>query len=781
LVLSILLFSVAVRFAAVVWSVISLRRNFDWRTAGLAGLLVVLTGQHMADLIVLVMTPPGNPTPDDLGGVMISLAMSSFFLGTMYFLDRALIDRARAEHSLQASEERHRALVENALDMVWEIDETGHIVYTSPSFVDALGFGPAELRGRLFLDLIHPEDQDRASRDLRLLLASNHHRRLQPYRTWHRDGQHLWLETVGKSYTTADGDLRLIGVSRDITEQVEGEGELRARARQQESVANLGRRALASSDLDQVFKDAAHTIARTLGVEYCTLLELVPHGTSFVVRASAGWQEPSLGEVRFGADSGNQAGYTVATARRVIVGDFGHEKRFSPPLLPRYNDVKSGVSVLIPGSDRPFGVLCAHSRQRGRFEEEDAHFLQSVANLIAAAIDRDRAIRELQLGRERLFQSQKLEALGTLSGGIAHDFNNMLHAIIGNAQLALADSAPNSPMRSNLEDVLSAANRARELTKQILTFSLRSRPQREAIEVHAVVREVVTLMRASLPATIEIRQRIENEGDVVLADSIQLYQVLVNLCTNAGQAMRERGGVLEISVDIVLIPGRDDPKVPELDSGFYVRTSVRDTGHGIPSDIIGRIFEPFFSAAATGQGTGMGLAVAHGIIEAHHGAITVESHPGEGALFRVYLPRIEGTIAQREHDTEPIPAGSERILLIDDESALVSMGKQALGSLGYSVVGLTNSEHGLRTFLANPHSFDLVIMDQQMPGLRGDVLAKEILAVRSDIPIILCTGYTDQLTPEDARMIGIKEYLAKPVTIDVLGKTVRRLLDGLRN
>jgi signal transduction histidine kinase/ActR/RegA family two-component response regulator len=548
---------------------------------------------------------------------------------------------------------------------------------------------------------------------------------------------------------------------------------LRARARQQEAVANLGRRVLASSNLEAAVEDAVHTAARALEVAGCGYFEYVPASRSLVLSAGGGALAPFTRTVITAAPE-HQLGISVTEGSRLVVDDFdarGAPRR--PPLLP-YVASRSGVSVVALGSESTFGVLAAFARESDRFTEEDAHFLQGIANLLVSAIERDRTLRELDRGREKVYQAQKLEALGTLSGGIAHDFNNMLQAIVGHTQLALGEMREGSAAQSNLRQVLSAAQRARELTSQVLTFGQRSRPQRVRIEIRPIIEEVVGLMRATVPPHLQIQTRIDAPGASVHADSIQLYQVLVNLCTNAAHALRGRtGGVLEIGVDV-------DPTTRSQSGQSFVRIWVHDDGPGIRPEVRERIFEPFFTArvdgCGPGEGTGMGLAVVHGIVQAHGGSIRVESEPGRGATFFVLLPSAEPLPLRPAVVPAARPSGAT-LLFVDDEPALVSMAKQGLSAEGYEVVGMTSSKQALEEFRRNPDRYRLVLMDQNMPGLKGEALAKELLAIRKDLPIILCTGYAEEWTPEQARALGVREYLTKPISLDALAAIVRRTLE----
>jgi PAS domain S-box-containing protein len=379
---------------------------------------------------------------------------------------------------------------------------------------------------------------------------------------------------------------------------------------------------------------------------------------------------------------------------------------------------------------------------------------------------------------EQLRQAQKMEAIGTLAGGIAHDFNNILGAIYGYTELALNNLPEGSLAHNDLKVVLEAGHRAKELVKQILAFSRHREQELKPIRINHIINEALKFLRASLPMSIEIRQHIEAETGIVSADHTQIQQVLMNFCTNAAQAMREQGGVLEVRLIDVDLDYEEAARHPELSPGPYVRLTVSDTGCGMERVLMERIFDPYFTTKKEGEGTGMGLAVSHGIIKSYGGAITVDSEPGKGSAFQVFLPRIESGVRAETVQYVKIPTGSERILFVDDEFELARVGQRTLESLGYEVVAKTGSIEALEVFRTRPDKFDLVITDQAMPNMTGEELSKKLLRIRFDIPIILCTGYSEVITPEKAKGLGIREFVMKPVIKRDLAEIIRRVLDG---
>jgi PAS domain S-box-containing protein len=375
----------------------------------------------------------------------------------------------------------------------------------------------------------------------------------------------------------------------------------------------------------------------------------------------------------------------------------------------------------------------------------------------------------------QLRQAQKMEAIGNLAGGIAHDFNNILGAIIGFTEITLAEFPDNNLIQKNLQTVLKAGNRAKELIEQILTFSRHTENRRSLIRISTVIKEAVKLMRASIPTTIEIRQNIKAETSVILADPTQIHQILINLCTNAAYAMKENGGIMEISLENFDFDGKDMEIYNGLKPGPYVKLTVKDTGRGMEKKIVDRIFEPYFTTKKPGEGTGMGLAVVHGIIKSHGGEIVVDTRPGIGTVFNIYLKRIKSEVKEEIIQEEKPPIGTEKILMVDDEQDLVSTNEYILKLLGYKVITTSSSIEALEIFREKPCNIDLVITDQTMPGMTGLQLTKEMLKIRSDMPVILCTGFVENI--ENIISSGIKALIKKPVTMMELAKTVRKVLD----
>jgi PAS domain S-box-containing protein len=389
-----------------------------------------------------------------------------------------------------------------------------------------------------------------------------------------------------------------------------------------------------------------------------------------------------------------------------------------------------------------------------------------------------RDVTEQERTRQQLVQAQKMEALGTLAGGIAHDFNNILSAMMGYTELVQNKIPKGTKARRNLDQILKAGLRARDLVKQILAFSRQTESEKKPLLLRPIVKETLRLMRASLPSTIEIQRHIHVDEATVMADATEIHQIVMNLVTNAGQALRDHGGKIEVSLDEVMVTPTDRVDLGGLKPGLYARLTVADNGLGMEPEVMARIFEPYFTTRQKNEGTGLGLAVVHGIVKSYGGAVTVSSVPGKGSVFTVYLPCVEAAAeGDEDEDLTPLLKGTERLLFVDDEEALIDVGRQVLERLGYRVTADTSSLRAYDLFVKEPHDFDLVITDQTMPEMTGAELAKKILEIRPDMPIILCTGFSDKIFPEQALAAGVKRFVYKPLVVREMAENIRGLLD----
>jgi len=612
---------------------------------------------------------------------------------------------------------------------IYLTDAGGRCTYVNRRWCEMAGMPPEEAMGHGWAQALHPEDR-RTIRERWERMVNTGDPSLGEYRFRDPGGRETWV--AGHASPLHDEGGRLIGyvgMTIDISARKGAEAALVTNRRELRAMIDAAFEGVILIRPDGEIIECNRAFAERFG----------GHPREFIGRNVLDLIPPEIGERR------------LEKLRQVLAA--GNPVRFE--------DSREGRDFL--------HSLSPVKDQEGRVE--------AVAIFVSDITERKRAERERLELEARFRHIQKMDAIGALAGGIAHDFNNILAIITGYCELAMRQLKGIPAAQDSLEQILHAGKRGRALTGQILAFSRQREPETRPLDLKHIVRETVRFLQSSLPATIEIRQEIRARDTIVRGDPSQIHQMLMNLGTNAGHAMRETGGTLTVRLQDRDLTPEEAAHLPGLEPGRHLALSVEDTGAGMENEVLDRIFEPFFTTKDPGQGTGMGLAVVHGVVKAHGGTISVSSEPGAGTAFHVLLPALADEPEEAPEVSRPPETGHARVLFVDDEEAIAEWAQEMLGALGYSVTARTVGPEALELFRKGPDRFDLVITDMTMPRLTGLDLAREILRVRPGIPIILCTGFSEALSPESAAAMGIRELLMKPVLADELTAAIRRALE----
>lgn len=488
-------------------------------------------------------------------------------------------------------------------------------------------------------------------------------------------------------------------------------------------------------------------------------------------------------QVEYMIDKGFFA-WAIRERRGVTISSHDHSRQLILHVIATYSRIRGMFIGLLPDKrnsmpDKSLTLLSIILLNTANaLESLEFYRLLQNQNIILEKKVEERT-KALAHSERQLQQAMKLQAIGTLAGGIAHDFNNILSPIIGYTELTMDDIPEDSQARNYLERILKATNRAKELVQQILMFSRQNCQERKPLKVQNLIKEALKLLRATIPATVEINCDVGEDCGPIMGDPTQIHQVIMNLCTNAYHAMQETGGSLDVSLKEIDISYNQTMERLGMKLGKHLQLTVKDAGHGMEPEVLERIFEPYYTTKEKGKGTGLGLSVIDGIVKNHGGDITVSSQPGKGTVFNIYLPVIDHIDVETESAETTIAAnGSERILLIDDEEQIIDFEQQILERLGYKVISKTDSEEALEEFAAQPDQFDLVITDMTMPKMTGDQLARKMMDIKPEIPVILCTGFNEAITEEKALAMGIDKFVMKPIVKDKLANTIRAVLDN---
>jgi PAS domain S-box-containing protein len=641
-----------------------------------------------------------------------------------------ITERKRMVDGLRESEEKYRLHFENVFDIIYSLDSEFRVLTVSPSVERILGYRPEELIGKPFQDLniLAPDYLEAAYNDVLDVFAGETITSVI-YEFMAKDGTKKIAEVSGSPVFKDNKVVSIISVARDISQRKKAEEALKESEKKYRSMM-------------EAMTDPAYICSHDFRIEYMNsvMIDKVGHDATGELCHKAIYDEDKkcpwcvFDQVRQGKHS-------------------IYEKK--DPKTGRFYSINCSF---VARSDAPASMLSIY---------------RDITEI--KMMEKERVAAEAKLQ-----QALKMESIGTLAGGIAHDFNNILSSVIGYTELALDDIEKGSHLEDNLQEVYTAGLRAKDLVKQILTFARQTVEELKPVRVDIIAKEALKLLRSSLPTTIEIRRDIESDS-LVMADPTQVHQILMNLCTNAGHAMEEKGGVLSIDLTDVRLDADFTKSHLDLKPGDYLKLSVSDTGSGIPPQVMESLFEPFFTTKEPGKGTGLGLSTVYGIVKNYGGVITVDSELGKGSIFNVYFPISKKRTEAIPLKAEALPTGTERILFIDDEAPIAKMGSQILEHLGYSVTARTSSVEALELFRSKPNNFDLVITDMTMPNMGGDKLAIELMKIRSDIPVIICTGYNKKISEETALEIGIKAFAYKPIVKADLAKTVRKVLDADRS
>ncbi len=667
------------------------------------------------------------------------------------------------EDSLQKSEKRYRLLVENIAEQVWEVDINGVYTYISPRTIDVYGLKPEQIIGKTLFDLMPAKEAKRVAHIFSKIQDAK-----EPFIKFeniaqHVDGRQFSMETTGFPFFDNNGNLLgYRGTAMDITEKKQNEREIQTLV--ESTVGIIGQ---------ELFDTIVVKLCEWLGCDCAIIGESCADGTVKAIAMVLDGEPVADYTYKL---KGSPCDETIRKCYCVYHENVSALFPNDPDLMEMGAKGYVGVS-LEDRTGKTIGILCGISRDTLHMTKRTKNVMKIIGARLSAEIQQIQIEKDKEKLKSKLLQSQKMEAIGTLAGGIAHDFNNILFPIVGYTEMLLKDIPGDHRFRKNLNGIYTGALRARDLVRQILAFSRQESSQLRLMKIQPIVKEALKFIRSSIPTTIEINQDIKTDCGVIKADPTQIHQIVMNLTTNAYHAMEETGGTLNVSLKELKF-GEHDLITPNMIPGSYACLTVSDTGTGMDKNLTDKIFDPFFTTKEKEKGTGMGLSVVHGIVNSMGGVIQVYSEPGKGSNFHVYIP-VEKSSAQEQeiHPNTKLQGGSEHILIVDDEKEIIEIEREMLEYLGYKVTSRTSSIEALEAFRAAPGSFDLVITDMTMPNMSGDKLSAELIKIRPDIPILLCTGFSENISEKKAASLGIKGFLLKPIAMNDLSQEIRKVLD----
>jgi PAS domain S-box-containing protein len=635
---------------------------------------------------------------------------------------RDITARRQAEERLLESEQKYRTILESIEDGYFETRLDGTITFVNRSMCRIMGYSRDQLIGMNNRDFSSVETTRQMYRRFRVIFDTGEPSPIATYEVTTRDGETRLLELTATLMHNRNGQPEgFRGVARDVSDLAQAQKALEESEERYRKLSEVTMEGICFNDDSRII-DVNDAFARMFGYPREELIGI------------------------------NAAGQLIA-----------HEYREAVDRVDRTNSHKlyEAIGVRKDGTHFPIEIEGRGITYKGR--------------QVRVASVRD--ITERKRSEQRLTMMQKMQAIGTLAGGIAHDFNNILASIMGYTEISLLKTAADSPVSSHLQNILQASHRARELVAQILSFSRNEEGEVRPVNVGLIIKETLKLLRPSIPTTIEITPEIDSQVGQIHADPTQIHQILMNLCTNAAHAMRAAGGRLTISLTGLDLDEMTPNRITGAAPGPYVCLTVSDTGKGMDGNTLGRVFEPYFTTKEKGEGTGLGLFVVHGIVQRFNGWVDVASKPGEGTTFSIFFPKIESAVFADPPPRESLPSGTETILFVDDDEIIVAMASEMLSSLGYRVIPAASAADALRIFREVPDSFSLVITDQTMPGMTGEKLIGLLREIKPDIPVIICTGFSEIMNPNKARECGINGFLMKPVEMTKLAHMTRRAIE----
>ena len=695
---------------------------------------------------------------------------------------RDITERKRSEAALRASEERFDLAMRFANDGLFDWNLETNEIYYSPVWKRILGYEDHEIENKFseWERLTKADDVKSSWAMMREVVAGRKGRFEIEFQMRHKEGH--WVDILARANVVRDDrgkPLRVLGTHVDVTQRKRGERDLEKVKEHLEALWSITK--IADADIKSISDHVLAVVEKMTASKHAFYGFLTEDEKTMVLHA---WSPKTMADCRvtnkpvyFRIDKAGIWADAVRQRRTVILNDYPSDRQGKKDLPEGHVDLTRFMVVPVVSHNKVISVAAVANKKEAYTEADEKQVRGFLAN-VQILLDRKQAEREKLELMTRLQHVQKMEAIGTLAGGVAHDFNNILSPILVQTELAKLNLPQDHAIQENLDEVLKAGHRAADLVKHILTFSRQEKQKHVIFDMKGTVNEVLKLIRATIPSSIEIIQRISAEPATIMGDPTGIHEVLMNLCSNAAQAMDEMGSVLQVELREVELDREFVKELPGVSPGSFVRLSVSDTGHGIPREVIGRIFDPYFTTKEVGKGTGMGLAVAHGVVKEHGGAITVYSEPGQGTTFHVLFPKAQGEVIESGAASKGVQTGTERILFVDDEEAIVRSGTQMLELLGYEVRSTTVPVEALEMFRAEPNEFDLVITDMTMPHMTGEVLAREMMDIRPDIPIILCTGFSYRIDEQKAKDIGIKGWIMKPFIMRETADMIRNVLGG---